>query len=210
MRDDDEHDHVYGPTTVRRPPRPAPSGQTMVGLGAQEVHHERSETPTPPSGMSALLAHSDVAIILERIRAAENKIDALIRDGRGDHAKLDGARRELRALRAYTVRMAQHAEQHARELDEIRGQLLTIAGTLGRPPQRLDERVSQQGELTKEQLIELEQGTGLAGTVGRLAAGQKRLERRVGIAAALGSIAASSPSWAPSVVDAITKLFGGH
>lgn len=188
--DDDEHDHVYGPTTVRRVPRPSPSAQTMVGLGAQEMRHERSETPTPPSGMSAILAHSDVAIILERIRAAEDKID------------------ELRALRAYTVRMAQHAEQHARELDEIRGQLLTIAGTLGRPPQRLDERVSQQGELTQEQLVELEQGTGLAGVVGRLAAGQKRLERRVGIAAALGSVAASSPSWAPAVVDVITKMFG--
>jgi chromosome segregation ATPase len=193
------------------------SEPTRVGLGVAETRFAARNGDTPPSGIPMQLARGDVSIILERLIAAEEKIDALISDGRGDRAKLDGIRRELRTLRLYAVRVAQHGEAHAKELDEIKGHMLALAGqiatvveSIGKAPQKLSERQSQQGELTKEELEQLEQGTGLAGVVGRLVAGQKRLERRVGTAAVLGGLAASSPSWAPAVVDVVSKLFGGH
>lgn len=111
-----------------------------------------------------------------------------------------------------------------RLLVDTQRELLEVKLLIGTPPQDLSGRQSLMRELTREEYEQLEQGTGLAGVVGRLVAGQKRmeerlanqfevriakLERRLGVAAALGSIAASSPSWAPPTIDLLTKIFGG-
>jgi len=92
---------------------------------------------------------------------------------------------------------------------ELQSQVAEVKLLIGMPPVDLSGRHSLTRELTKEEYEQLEQGTGLAGVIGRLVVGQKRLERRVGIAAALGSVAASSPSWVPAVWDAASKIFGG-
>lgn len=111
-----------------------------------------------------------------------------------------------------------------RLLVDTQRELLEVKLLIGTPPQDLSGRQSLTRDLTKEEYEQLEQGTGLAGVAGRLVAGQKRLEerlkkhietrlqvleRRVGIAAVLGSVAASSPSWAPQAIDLLSKVFGG-
>lgn len=111
-----------------------------------------------------------------------------------------------------------------RLLVDTQRELAEVKLLIGTPPQDLSGRQSLRRELTQEEYEQLEHGTGLAGVVGRLVAAQNRmeesltkrlevriakLEKRVGIAAVLGSAAASAPSWAPQVVEALGKAFGG-
>jgi hypothetical protein len=200
---------------------PRPSEPTRVGLGVIEGSRARSDTtdrdvgngpPTPRSRVTADLAGADTSVVLEHINRAvdqrkrehedllqvvddlADKVDALITDGRGDRAKLDGVRRELASLRAHAVRLVQRGEATAKELDELRGAMLTLAGQVGtlvelvgRPPQKLSALASQQEQLTAAELVELERGTGLAGVVGRLVANDSRIETRVGMVALVAS-----------------------
>lgn len=101
-------------------PRPRPSGQTIVGLGAVE-----SEPPTtPPRGLD--LRGADTVMVLAEIRLLGEKIDAAIDDVRG----LDAHQRALRtsvdrleeaALHfvATSTRTAQRVEDIARRLGVV-------------------------------------------------------------------------------------------
>lgn len=210
-REDDEPHPWAGPHR--------PQEHTSVGLGVVEGSRVRAGArngDTPPSGtyvgengngpktprdpVTAQLAQGDASLILSQINRSVAKhehdneiiagqIDALIIDSRADRAKLDGLRREVRALRAYAVRThdqgAQKSDTKAikAELDDMRAMLIRIEAALGRAPTKLEARASQQEEMTAAQMVELEQGTGALGVVGRLVAGQARLMRRVGLVA---------------------------
>ncbi len=96
-----------------------------------------------------------------------------------------------------------------RLLIEQQREIAELKLLIGTPPQDLRGRQSLTRDLTKEEYEQLEKGTGLAGVLGSLVAGQKRLERRVGVLGVLGGLAGTSPTWAPAVVDGLIKLFGG-
>ena len=73
---------------------------------------------------------------------------------------------------------------------------------VGTPPVDLT-RASQVGEHTAEELAQLERGTGIAGVVGRLVAGQSRLGKRVAIGAGISAAAA------PIMVEIVKAIAGG-
>lgn len=158
--------------------------------------------------MSAMQAREDPKAILAAIDVLSSKVDGLLTDSRHDNtsnkATFDGIRRELRALR-HRVETSS-SEELKKQLDELQGQLLTVAGVLGRAPAKLDSRVSQTGQLTAEEIAELERGTGVAGVVGRLVVGQDKLVRRTGAVAGGVATAGASPAWLPDVVEFLTRL----
>jgi hypothetical protein len=201
------------------------SGRTLVG-----IEPPRNGDITPPSGIDlprdlrSMTTHQLALYAIEhgketrdnfmrldrerrereraRLKAEEERRKAYLQRELERDARIDGLITDVRGA----VQMMREKDA---ALDERDGRFLELAARVGQAPQKLEMRASQVGELTAAELTELEQGTGLAGVVGRLVAGQKRLERRVGLAAALGSIAASSPSWAPAAVDLLSKVFGG-
>lgn len=206
------------------------SGRTLVGL-------EAPSDVTPPSGIDLprdlrqMTTHQLALYAIEhgketrenfmrldrerrererqRVKAEEERRKAYLQREIERDGRIDGLITDVReAVQLMRAKDAALDESDGKFL-ELAGRVATLTTALGQPPQKLETRASQVGELTAAELTELEQGTGLAGVVGRLVAGQKRLERRVGLAAALGSIAASSPSWAPAAVDLVTKIFGG-
>lgn len=136
------------------------------------------------------LVEEDKRSDLERL---EGKVDSVIHDAREAFAKL----RKLDD--AGIVQDAQ--------LLVLSGKIGDLEKLVGKPPKKLESRASHAGELTAQELSDLERGTGLAGVVGRLVAGQARLARKVAIGSALGAgIAAGG---APVLVDLIKQLFGG-
>lgn len=193
-------------------PRARESAHTLPGLEpsrgtvhALRTQPHRSITPTSPT--SALIARTDPAAVLERLDVVEGKIDELIKDWRADRRLLDVVRGEVRMLRLRISRLVDEAAtktavRHlAGEVDDVKATVMRIDSALGRPPQKLEQRASQ-SEYTPAELVELEQGTGLAGVVGRLVAGQARLNRRVAIGAILGSAAV------PLIAE-LLRLLGG-
>lgn len=102
MSDDDrdEFDHVFAGS-----PRERERGRAVITHG-----DGRRESVTPTSGIPALLAGADVKVILARLSDVEAEVQELAKQGKLDHAKADGMRRELRALRVYVTRLdATHA-----------------------------------------------------------------------------------------------------
>lgn len=165
---------------------------------------------TPKSPMSAVIADTDTSKILKRLDAAEGKIDALITDGRGDHALLHGCRRELRAMRHHVTELDKKAQYAATagDLAELRGVVLAVSGkvgtvetVLGKPP--MNPRESQTGQYTSAQLAEMSDGTGMQGTLWRLVAGQAQLVRRVGVMVVLTTAASNAPDWVPAVMTSV-------
>lgn len=108
--------------------------------------------------------------------------------------------------------------EQLRSLREDQQRMLSALGSIdkriGQLPEKVDLlRASQLGVLTPDELSAIEKGTGLAGTVGRLVAGQietaSKLARVLGIRAGLGAgltaVLTSSPSWLPPLLE----FFGG-
>lgn len=108
--------------------------------------------------------------------------------------------------------------EQLRSIREDQQRMLSSLGAIdkriGQLPEKVDLlRASQLGVLTPDELSAIERGTGLAGTVGRLVAGQietaSKLARALGIRAGLGAgvtaVLTTSPTWLPPLV----QFFGG-
>lgn len=155
-------------------------------------HAENQETIARLEHVSSrAAAHAELAE-----QAADSTLDAV-------HALREELDSVKLALLGEVLPALRHVQPTLERVVELQRAVVALAEQLGQPPQKLDQRSSQIGELTAEELVELEQGTGLAGVVGRLVAGQARLAKRVGIGAA---VAAAS---APVAVEIIKAIFGG-
>jgi hypothetical protein len=217
--------------TNRIAPPQRPSGHTVVGLGAVEArngngHRDREESPTPPSGidldtLGQMGLEAGVMYLGEQLRRMadeEHRSHSVIARAAA-HAELaetsaDRAVERLRELQGDvdTMRAAMLGEvipalerqsKALARIVELQAAVVALDTRLGQPPTKLDQRSSQVGELTAAELTELEQGTGLAGVVGRLVAGQARLAKRVGIGAGVAAAAA------PVAIEVVKYLFGG-
>lgn len=237
-----------------RIPLPRPSGHTVVGLGAVEARNgghaidpreEHDEAVTPRS----------MEIDTESLRGlAGNDEDAR----RGSVDYLAGQLREMReeiarqgTLSAATARHTHGAERAVVQLEtkaeerhkellgalkgvsdavgDLAGQVVNLDLQIGKEPEKIDlTRASQVGNLTAEELTQLEHGTGLKGLVGRLVAGlarareadralaedlAKKLGRlagiRAGVSAGATALATTAPGWVPHAVEFAKQIFGG-
>lgn len=206
-------------------PRPRSSGHTQVGLGVVEARNGNGDI-TPPSGvdletLSQMGVEEGVLYLGEQVKRladAEHKAHTVIAKAAA-HAELaeqsaDAASEDLRAIRddLESLKLAllgevlpalRHVQPTLERVVELQKAVVGLDQRLGQPPQKLDQRSSQVGELTAAELTELEQGTGLAGVAGRLVAGQARLAKRVGLGAAAAAAAA------PVAVEVLKAIFGG-
>ncbi len=215
--------------TNRIAPPPRPSGHTVVGLGVVEARNgngHRDDTPTPESGidletrgnmgveegvlylgeqMRRLADEAHKAQLVTARAAAHAELAETSADRNGERLReLQGDVDTLRAAMLGEVIPALEKQNKAlARIVELQAAVVALDVRLGQPPTKLDQRSSQVGELTAAELTELEQGTGLAGVVGRLVAGQARLAKRVGIGAGVAAAAA------PVAVELVKYLFGG-
>lgn len=195
-----------------------------------DILHAPPRRPTPVSGVSERMAAEDPKVILgavedlrKELLERDEKWREEIRQRDADaKAKNDGIRRELQSLRRSHVRHKDIASLSSAVGDQaaaivgldIRVGNLTEA--IGEPPAWL-KRASAVHDYTPEQLAELERGKGLWGYVGRLIAAHvrtsqalaKALTRRASLASLASGAAGSAPTWAPWLIDALAKAFGG-
>ena len=226
------------PEQKRFPPRPAPSGQTSVGLGIVEAVRERDQT-TPPSGTERerfrpALGQANTSLVLSEFHRLEGKVDAVITDLRAERTARGAIARVVAEDRALSREAHMRAMQRDSELassvaslsDEmgrVGAAVIRIEATLGKAPQAISiGRASQQGDLTPAELHALEQGSGLLGVVGRLVANDVRSAQEAGRAAgqsaarrtgAIVGVASTCGTIAAATADhwapALLKLFGG-
>jgi hypothetical protein len=212
-------------STGARIPPPRPSGHTVVGLGLVEARNGNGES-TPPSGidldtLGQMGLEAGVMYLGEQVKRLadeEHRAHTVIARAAA-HAELaetsadrNGERlRELQsdvdtiraALLGEVIPALERQSKALARIVELQAAVVALDARLGQPPTKLDQRSSQVGELTAAELTELEQGTGLAGVVGRLVAGQARLAKRVGIGAGVAAAAA------PVAIELVKYVFGG-
>lgn len=167
---------------------------------------------TPQSPIPSALARQDASSVLRRLDDIEGKVDTLIAEDRVNKHDGETLKAAISHLRGEVSKLAtkDQLQAHDDRVSDVMAQVLTMSASLetltalvGKPPQKLDERVSQQGQHTDAELAEMEEGTGIAGTLGRLAAQHKRLARRVLIGAALGTAIPTT------VIEIIKAAIGG-
>lgn len=159
-------------------PPPRPSGQTTVGLGviegarARELELVESKT-TPPSGtererFGGALREADVSLLLERIRATEEKQDATITDLRGlaaDVRALLGSMRTRDEALFALLPLPEQTAALARRVVEVQQAVVALDRRVGMPPSTEDFARASHADTTPEELARLEQdhklGTGL-------------------------------------------------
>lgn len=189
----------------RRPRESQPDGSDRDNGG--EHHLNASDAEFSRMGEEERAVHT-----LEALR----QVTLDVATGRGlqertaRHVEHQG--QQLDAMRGTMIRVESKVDRErvAREDFETRclvefarasSQMRKLDERMGQPPVDIERR-SQQGEHTPEELAALEQGTGLAGVVGRLVAGQSKLTKRVGLVTVVGA------SVTPAIIE-IIKLFGG-
>lgn len=156
----------------------------------------RSDADTPPSGISlppeiakmtthelALHAHAMGEAYADRLRAlaheSREREHALRKELEVDAGRIDALIADVR----------KESAAHGEAIVRLESLVKAIDDRLGQPPQDLANRQSRSGQHTAAELIELEQGTGVAGVVGRLVAQVSRQEARLATIAIVTPIA---------------------
>ena len=207
-------------------PRPRSSGHTQVGLGVIEARNGNGDI-TPPSGidletLSQMGGEAGVMYLGEQVKRLadeEHRAHAVIARAAA-HAELaeqsaDNANEAIRAVRDEVegIKLAllgevlpalRHVQPMQTRVVELQRAVVALDERLGQPPGKLDQRASQVGDLTADEIAALErEGSGLFAVVGRVVANQARLIKRVGLGAAAAAAAA------PVAVEVLKAIFGG-
>jgi hypothetical protein len=225
---------ISGPVT---PPRSiAARIAKLEGLTTDEqiVHAYAAAEQAAEEAAQAKAAAGVAARASHRTERAAERLDERVGMLHKDHetivAKHDGQRRELRALRAYMTRYERDAATRHREvvaamaaLPDHSLELGMLRELVGQPPQSVDIRASIVEEMTAQQIADMrEKGTGLFRLFGQLAHVDRQIVTTIATAAGkaagrtsgtitsvVTSAVATSPTWAPPLVEMLTKLFGG-
>lgn len=126
------------------------------------------------------------------LTADAGRIDALMQDVRKlcESTRVSDAERKRLEEAVFALQpLPNESREHARAIAHLSALVKAIDERLGQPPQDLANRQSRSGQHTAAELIELEQGTGVAGVVGRLVAQVSRQEARLATIAIVTPIA---------------------
>ena len=126
------------------------------------------------------------------LAADAGRLDALLTDVRRlcESTRIsDEDRQKLREAIFALLPVAKESAAHGAALGRLEATVRAIDERLGQPPQDLAGRQSRSGQHTAAELVELEQGTGVAGVVGRLVAQVSRQEARLATIAIVTPVA---------------------
>lgn len=176
-----------------------------VSYLAGQLRELRKQTQRTAAGLEATVTHAAVAqkwseTARSEILEAKDELRKEFREGlAGVRDGLGGVTEELGNVLAAVSKLSE------------------AIGTAPGPLDAMSRRASMVGELTAEEIRQLEEGgTGVLGLVARLVAGQARavegLARltgiKAGIAAGMTTAISTAPSWGPSAVEFVGRVTG--